>query len=101
MKPLDVEIHPEAIAEARAAREWYQVRSADAANAFLAELDAGIESIRIAPDLYPSYLHGTRRYLMRRFPYLIIYRAMSAMIEVVAVAHARRRPGYWKTRSVR
>ena len=59
MKPLDVEIHPEAIAEARAAREWYQVRSADAANAFLAELDAGIESIRVAPDLYPSYLHGT------------------------------------------
>jgi len=100
MKSLNVEIHPEAIAEARAAREWYQVRSADAADAFLAELDAGIESIRIAPDLYPSYLHGTRRYLMRQFPYLIVYRVTSTTIQVVAVAHGRRRPGYWKARAV-
>ena len=100
MKSLNVEIHPEAIAEARAAREWYQVRSADAADAFLAELDAGIESIRIAPDLYPSYLHGTRRYLMRQFPYLIVYRVTSTTIQVVAVAHGRRRPGYWKSRAI-
>jgi toxin ParE1/3/4 len=100
MKPLTVEIHPEAITEARAAREWYQARSADAAKAFLAELDAGIASIRSAPDLYPSYLHGTRRYVMRRFPYLVVDRVVSATIQVVAVAHGRRRPGYWKTRSV-
>jgi plasmid stabilization system protein ParE len=100
MKPLDVEVHPEAIAEARAARQWYQTRSPSAAEAFLSELDAGMEAIRAAPDLYPRYLHGTRRYLMHRFPYLIVYRATATVIEVVAVAHGRRRPGYWRSRSV-
>jgi toxin ParE1/3/4 len=43
-------------------------------------------------------LHGTRKYLLRRFPYAVIYRVTDEAIEVVAVAHGRRRPGYWKTR---
>ena len=38
---------------------------------------------------------------MRRFPYLIVYRTTSTAIQVVAVAHGRRRPGYWKTRFAR
>jgi plasmid stabilization system protein ParE len=99
MNRFSLEIHPEAIAEARAARQWYQSRSDDAATAFFAELDLGMESIRTAPELYPPYLHGTRCYLLRRFPYLIVYRAASTAIQVLAVAHSRRRPGYWKTRS--
>jgi plasmid stabilization system protein ParE len=74
MRLLPVEIHPEAVAEARAAREWYESRSPQAAAAFLAEFDIGIDSIQAAPELYPSHLYRTRRYLMRRFPYLIVYR---------------------------
>lgn len=100
MKPLTVEFHPEAISEARAARQWYEVRSEDAAKAFMAELDVGIESIQASPDLYPAYLHGTRRYLMRRFPYLIVYRVGASAIQIIAVAHGRRRPGYWRARSI-
>ncbi len=98
MKPISVEIHPDAVAEAEAARKWYQVRSVDAAGAFLAELDLAVHSIRTAPELYPRYIGGTRRYLMRRFPYLVVYQHLEEKVRVVAVAHCRRRPGYWKTR---
>ncbi len=101
MKPLAPQIHPEAVLEAQAAREWYETKSHEAAAAFMAELDIAVDSIRAAPELYPPYLHGTRRYLMRRFPYLIVYRIASTAIEIVAVAHGRRRPGYWKKRSTR
>ena len=101
MSILSIEIHPEAVAEARAAWQWYESRSDDAAHAYLAELDIGIESIRTSPELYPPYLHGTRRYLLGRFPYLIVYRVAATTIQVIAVAHGRRRPGYWKSRSVR
>ena len=38
-------LHPEAIKEARAAREWYLARNAEAGEAFMAELDAAIEQI--------------------------------------------------------
>ncbi len=98
MSVLPLEIHPEAIAEAAAARRWYHSRSRDAANAFLVELDLGMENIRGNPEIYPLYLHGTHRYLLRRFPYLIVYRVASSAIQVVAVAHCRRCPGYWRTR---
>ena len=101
MSRLSLDIHPEALAEARAARQWYQSRSAEAAKAFLVELDIGIESIRTAPELYPPYLHGTRCYMLRRFPYLIVFRATSTNVHIYAIAHSRRRPGYWKGRSAR
>ena len=39
MPALKVALHKEAIAEARAAREWYEVRSVSAAEAFMEELD--------------------------------------------------------------
>ena len=42
---------------------------------------------------------GTRRVLMGRFPYGIVYREISDdEVEIVAVAHLKRRPGYWARR---
>lgn len=42
-------VHPEAIAEARAARAWYRARNPEAAEAFMAELDVAIERIEETP----------------------------------------------------
>jgi plasmid stabilization system protein ParE len=98
MPGLLVVLHPEAVDEAQAARIWYAERSQSAADSFLAELDYGIESISSAPERWPLFVHGTRRYLFHRFPFQIIYRIKNDRIEVVAVAHGRRRPGYWKSR---
>ena len=91
---------PEAIAEARAARQWYEVRSPAAADAFVAELDAAIEQILQAPGRFASYLHGTQRCLLHRFPYLVVFRQAERVVEVIAIAHGSRKPGYWKQRSM-
>jgi plasmid stabilization system protein ParE len=93
-----VDLHPEAIREAAHARAWYAERSPAALEAFVEELDRAIDLIGESPQLWPKHLHGTRRYLLRRFPYGVIYRELPNAIEVVAVAHCRRRPGYWKGR---
>ncbi len=98
MPGFDVELHPAAVEEAKAAREWYAARSPGAADAFTQELDAAIDRIREGPERWAEYLHGTRRYLLRRFPFLIIYTFSPSAIRIVAVAHAKRRPGYWKGR---
>jgi plasmid stabilization system protein ParE len=93
-----VEFHPDAVAEARAAFLWYSERSPSAADAFRAALDHAISAIRDNPQRWPRHVHGTRKYRLRRFPYGVICRVTDAAIEVVAVVHGRRRPGYWKTR---
>lgn len=98
MLGLPVVFHPDAVEEAKAARQWYAERSQSAADSFLDELDRGIEAIANAPERWPLFLHGTRRYLFHRFPFQLIYRVTNDRVEVVAVAHGRRRPGYWKIR---
>jgi plasmid stabilization system protein ParE len=90
--------HPEALAEARAAWLWYRERSPLAAAAFLVELDLAVESVAEAPDRWPQHIAGTRRYLFHRFPFALVYRLHGNTVQVIAVAHGRRRPGYWRPR---
>ena len=98
MSPRQIDVHPEAVAEARAAAQWYRERSASAADAFLAELDRAVERIAENPGTYPHHVRGTRRYLLQRFPFYLVYREVSGKLEIIAIAHGRRKPGYWKTR---
>jgi toxin ParE1/3/4 len=91
-------VHPDAVEEAQAAYEWYHARSPEIAEAFLAELDSGIELIAERPGQWTPGVAGTRRFSLRRFPYLVIFREVEESVQIVAIAHARRRPGYWRER---
>jgi plasmid stabilization system protein ParE len=94
-----IEFHPEADREAEAATDWYAERSLTVAEAFLDELDHALEQIADTPDRWARHLYGTRRYLLKRFPFLVVYRLPSASkVQIVAVAHGSRRPGYWRQR---
>ena len=91
-------VHPSAVAEIRAARLRYAEHSAETSERFFAEIEEGLERIVQLPETWPFYLHGTRRFLLRRFPFSIVYRVMDDTIGIYALAHAKRRPGYWKAR---
>ena len=58
MSPRQIDVHPEAVAEAQAAAQWYRERSALAADAFLVELDRAVERIAESPKMYPHYVQG-------------------------------------------
>ena len=98
MQPIPLEIHPQAIREAQAARRRYARHSIAAANQFMAELDRAVAQITNAPKSWPPHLHGTRVYRLRRYPFMVVYFEEIASVQIIAVAHARRRPSYWKRR---
>lgn len=98
MPEIPVEVHEEAIAEAREAREWYESRSPAAASAFFEELNRAVEHIAKFPEGWSPHLAGTRRYLLQRFPFSVVYRKRRHDLQILAVAHHRRKPGYWKAR---
>src|SRR5438105_11911666 len=98
MQPRTVEFRPAADAELHHARDWYQIRSPRTAERFLAEVDRAIALIVEEPERWAHYLRGTRCFRLRRFPYLVVYRFDEPMVNVIAVAHASRRPGYWRKR---
>ncbi len=93
-----IEFHRFAAREAAEARAWYAVRSAHAVRRFMAELDRAVDEVSETPERFPEYLSGTRRHLFWRFPYLLVYRMTADGVQVIAVAHAKRRPGYWSRR---
>jgi hypothetical protein len=92
-----VRFHPQAIEEAEAAQRWYGERSRIAASAFTAELSHAVDMVVEAPDRWPRSPGDTRRYVLTRFP-LQSRLLRRSIVEVVAVAHHKRRPGYWRKR---
>ena len=91
-------IHPAAVEEGEKATRWYRQRSARAAAQFVEEVNHAIGRISAAPQRWPAGPHGTRKFLLRRFPFAVVYRELPSAIQILAVAHGHRRPGYWKTR---
>ena len=89
--------HPDAIAEVRAARIWYSARNIEAGDRFREELKWALDRIRERPETWPAHVHGTHRKAFRRFPYVVVYRIRDE-VQVIAIPHHRRRPGYWRTR---
>ena len=65
---------------------------------FRATVSEAIGNIAKASGRWPKYLHGTRRFVLRRFPFSIIYLDDPDVVSIVAVAHSKRKPGYWKPR---
>ena len=98
MSGPSVQLHPDALEEAEAAIDWYRRRSFRAAERFLDELEEVIKRIDSDPGQFPGYAFGTRKALLDRFPYLVIFRETAKGVEIIAVAHGRRRPGYWRDR---
>jgi plasmid stabilization system protein ParE len=88
----------EAREEVVEAFEWYLERSQAAAESFLSEVDHSLALIAETPEVWPEFESGTRRYLLRRYPFALIYRSRGGLIEIVAFAHQRRKPGYWSNR---
>jgi plasmid stabilization system protein ParE len=94
----DPEVHPEALEEAQAGLAWYLERSPSAARRFLAAIDHAVARVAEAPERWPAYVAGTRRFVMLKFPYSVVYKETVSGVVIYAFVHAKRRPGYWKRR---
>jgi toxin ParE1/3/4 len=92
------ELHPEALEEWKSAAAWYLERNETAAVNFVAEVDQAVDLIAASPQRWPKGLRGTRKFVLQRFPFAIVYREKEDVVQVLAVAHGHRRPGYWKGR---
>ena len=96
-----VRFHEAASDEAEAAVRWYNERVPGLGDDFRIELVSGVERIIEAPLAWTvsAYDPRARRYLLARFPYSVVYVVHeNEDIVIAAVAHAKRRPGYWRER---
>ncbi len=102
---LRFELHPEAVREVDAAVDWYEGQRAGLGAEFFAELRRSLQVIAEAPRANPPWSGGrardveVRRLLVDRFPFMLPYVVLEELVVVLAVAHVRRRPGYWLQRA--
>lgn len=90
--------HPQAETELVAAATWYEGEQTDLGKRFLSSLEDGISRIRINPNLFPLVNGDIRRCLLRTFPFGVLFRLRNQRIEIIAVMHLKRHPGYWQER---
>lgn len=93
-----VHYHPAAAVELTEAAAFYEARTAGLGARFLDEVERGIAAVGEAPSRWPILRGSVRRYLLRPFPYGILYHEQPDSIVILAVMHLHREPGYWKHR---
>jgi plasmid stabilization system protein ParE len=95
---MEIELHPEAELEFIESSAYYESRVLGLGEKFINELE-GIKLVLLSnPRIGAPVNHIFRKALFRRFPYSVIYTIKSTRIWVLAIAHHRRRPGYWRER---
>lgn len=87
-----VSLRPEAEDEIRSAAAWYGDRNAGLADRFLSDLMWTIDSIAARPQAHPVVVDQIRKAVLRRSPYVVLFRADETEILVIACYHTRRDP---------
>jgi plasmid stabilization system protein ParE len=96
---IRISIHDAAEAELTEAASFYESRTAGPGRAFLDEFEKSLARISSDPEAFPAIGQDVRRLIVRRFPYSVFFAVESEdFIRVLAVAHQKRRPGYWRNR---
>jgi plasmid stabilization system protein ParE len=109
----EIRFHPAAGDEVEEAYRFYRDHNPSAASRFATEMGRALDNIRQSPLQSPSGTKQTRRFILRGFPFAIVYRVglfaksstrplietteqrTTNIVTIIAVAHHSRRPGYW------
>lgn len=95
-----LEFHPEALEEFEPAALRYAAIRPSLGEAFLDRVEAAASRAIRAP-VTGAPLGSLRRVFVERFPYFVLYAVEDTRVFVLAVAHFRQRPGFWRHRSQR
>ncbi len=92
------QFHPEAAAEFEEAVRFYKERGHTLGARFTHEVKITIRKIVATPERWHVLEKDVRRCLVRVFPYVVLYTMEDDYVLIVALAHGKREPGYWRHR---
>lgn len=95
---MRLEFHPEAELEFIEAAVYYNVQAPGLGGQFEAEVLRATNLLLEQPKIGRQVDPNLREFVLRRFPFTLLYSATSDVVRIEAVAHQRRLPRYWQTR---
>ncbi len=95
---MNIEFHPDAVAELVDTAQFYEEQQVRLGERFLDSVDDALSFLEQNPLIWSPDELGRRKQRVKRFPYIIIYKYEKEKIFILAFAHAKRKPEYWKSR---
>ena len=89
-------IRPEAEKDLEEGFQWYQKKRKGLGYDFLLQVDAGLKFIQRNPEIHNIEYKGTRKHLVRKFPYKIVYLIDVDRVVILGIIHSRRHPDFMK-----
>ena len=96
---MRVFFHPDAKKELFAGIDYYEKLQKGLGLKFAKEIYSTIQRIVYLPKAWTKMSKNTRRCLVNRFPYGVIYQIEKEKINIIAIMHLNRKPDYWKDRT--
>lgn len=93
-----VRFHPQAEAELSSSVAFYDQEREGLGTEFGEEVARAVAFVTVHPDAGTPIRKKLRRWRIRRFPFVIIHRVEDGHLYILALAHQRRKPGYWHYR---
>jgi hypothetical protein len=90
--------HPSADTEFDDAIQYYEASERGLGLELAKEVYSAIQRVSEYPEAWSPMSQNTRRCLVNRFPFGVIFQLKDGMLRIIAVANLHRRPGYWKDR---
>ena len=91
--------HEDAQEEYVSAAVYYERRVEGLGERFIGQVEASIARMMSAPLRQRCFSNDFRKLRVAHFPYAVVYRVTRDELQIVAVAHAKRQPGYWRQRT--
>ena len=95
---FQLNVRPEAEAEAQEAAQWYDQESPGLGQAFLEVVERSLRAVQEHPLRFPLVHGDIRRALLKRFPYGVYFRLRGTEVRILAVMHHARNPARWQNR---
>jgi len=96
---MTYEFHPEAELELYEAAAFYEAALSGLGRDFTDEVERVVNILLEHPELGAKVDKNLRHFVLRRFPFSVVYAATGQVVYIVAIAHGSREPEYWKTRA--
>lgn len=97
-KPFSIELSDDAEVDFDKSFEFYSKDSTKVADAFFKQINLGFENIKQNPKSFPIAHKDIRKYVVKKFPFVIYYRIVRTLIQVIAIFHTSRNPEIWNER---
>lgn len=92
------EFHPAALREFQFAATYYESQQCGLGVRFMEAVKSAVEHIVASPQSWRVLEENVRRYLIKVFPYAVLYTVENDYVLIVAIMHCNREPGYWHHR---